>query len=138
MCSCRDPAGCARVLAAVVRSNATVAFAAERQVVSRTRDSVRWIRRIGLSACLFGLAVVAWFVWLDNSYGSKMPRTADPSAGRTVRIVVRHGAHVFVSPEEADRHSRASSRTMVGAALCVLGLAAAVTTRDRSEFPDAG
>jgi hypothetical protein len=97
------------------------------------------MRRLAWSAWLIGISSVAWVTYLENSYASNMPRRADLSAGRTVRIVVKHGAHVFVAPEEATRLDGARSRMNVGIVSLVIGtIAAAATLRGRSEFPDAG
>jgi hypothetical protein len=93
------------------------------------------MRGLAWLAWLIGLGSFAWVTYLNNSYASTMPRTADLRAGRTAPILVKRGTRVFVSPEEAARFDRARSRMNLGLVFCVFGTAILVASkRGRSEL----
>jgi len=89
---------------------------------------VRLRRRLVWVAFLVGLASVAWVAYLDRSYASTMPRTSDPSSGRTIPMIVDHGARIFVSAAEAGRYDQARMRMNLGVIFCIVGAVVAATS----------
>jgi hypothetical protein len=42
-------------------------------------------------------------IYIHMSYSAYMPRTPDPTTGRTARISVNHGSLVYLTPQEFKR-----------------------------------
>jgi hypothetical protein len=59
------------------------------------------LRKTILALFLGAFAVwVAIAVWIDGSYFSRLPKTPNPTAGRTYRMVVSHGSIRYGSERE--------------------------------------
>jgi len=87
-----------------------------------SRRTIVWL------AMLLGVAPLVWVAYLDRSYASNMPRTSEPSAGRTIPLMVQRGTRVFVSEEEAARYESAQSGIYLGVFFCVVGAVVAATS----------
>lgn len=109
----------------MVRSTASLALAAERQVVIQTRAMKVFRKAIGCVAGLIGAILLGWQIYLDDAYAANMSRSRDPAAGRVVPLVVHHGSHIFVTPAEAETFAAAERRLTFGWPLVVLGVAVA-------------
>jgi len=65
--------------------------------------NMRMIRRalVILLATVF-LFCVSWQLWIHLSYSANMPRSPEPDTGRIYRVVVNHGAEVYVTRAELN------------------------------------
>jgi hypothetical protein len=85
---------------------------------------MRVLRKLILWAtALLGASLLGHAMYLDSDYATRMPRTQDLAAGRTVPLSVQHGTHVFVTPKEAQALEGAQTRMWFGWPLVMFGLA---------------
>jgi hypothetical protein len=73
-----------------------------------------------LSAVFVFVLVLAMYT--EVSYSVSMPNTPDPTTGRVHRLVVNHGAVIFVNADEL-RYKRRTEHTMI-LGICLLGSSA--------------